>query len=150
MIVLDSCALVDMARQTEEGRALQQLMLVNEKAISCDLVRAEAASVFRKLTRTEGMSPAQAEEYLNAALSLVDEFYPLEDLQTESLRESIRLNHSTYDLFYFVLARRTGATLFTLDRKLMQLCQAHGVECVAEVDLRPDDVPKAELDVASS
>ncbi len=135
MIVLDACAIVDMTRQTEEGLALQELMLYNEKAISCDLVRAEAASVFRKLTRAEGLSPAQAERYCAEALALVDEFYPIAELQTEALRESIRLDHSTYDLFYFVLARRTGATLFTLDRKLQQLCRDHGVDCITEFDL---------------
>ena len=111
MIVLDSCALVDMARQTEEGLALQQLMLRDEKAVSCDLVRAETASVFRKLARTEGLHPHEAERYCAEALALVDEFYPIDDLQSEAFRESIRLDHSTYDMFYFVLARRTGGTL---------------------------------------
>lgn len=135
MIVLDSCALVDIARQTDEGRALQQLMLVNEKAVSCDLIRAEIASVFRKLTKTEGLTASQAETYLGTALELIDEFVPMSELQTEAFRESVRLNHSTYDMFYFVLARRTGATLFTLDRKLIRLCQNHGVECVDEVAL---------------
>lgn len=135
MIVLDSCAVVDMARQTPEGLALQQLMLNDEPAISCDLIRAETASVFRKLTRIEGLTAAQAERYCSEALALVDDFCPMADLQTEALRESIRLDHSTYDLFYFVLARRTGATLFTLDRRLMDLCGKHGVDCITEVDL---------------
>ncbi len=135
MIVLDSCALVDMVRQTEEGLALQQLLLANEKVISCDLIRAEAASVFRKLTRAYGLSAAEAEARLNAGLNMIDEFYPIEDLQSEALRESVRLDHSTYDLFYFVLARRTGATLFTLDRSLMRLCHDHGVECISEMKL---------------
>ena len=34
-------------------------------------------------------------------------------------------------MFYFVLARRFGATLFTLDRKLIRLCEEQGVQCVA-------------------
>ena len=135
MIVFDSCALVDMARQTEEGLALQSLALNGEKAISCELVRAEVVSVFRKLARTQGLKPAQAELYVSAALALVDDFYPLRGLQTEVLRESLRLDHSSYDMFYFVLARRTGATLFTLDRKLMRLCRAHGVDCISEESL---------------
>lgn len=91
--------------------------------------------MFRKLAKTEGLSLAEAEKYLDATLALVDEFHPIADLQTEALRESIRLDHSTYDLFYFVLARRTGATLFTLDRSLMRLCQQHGVDCVGEIEL---------------
>ena len=135
MIVFDSCTLAEIVRQTEEGLCIQQLALRDEEAISCDLVHAELASIFRKLTRTEGLEPAQTGRYVAEALALVDGFYPIAELRTEALRESIRLNHSTYDLFYFVLARRTGATLFTLDRKLMRLCQENGVDCISEVIL---------------
>ena len=135
MIVLDSCAIVDMVRQTEMGLALRQLVIVGERAISCELVRAELVSVFRKLVRMKELTPAQADAGLQEALALVDEFYPMDDLQSEVLRESVRLDHSPYDMFYFVLARRTGSTLFTLDRKLIQLCQDHGVDCIADIDL---------------
>ena len=135
MIVLDSSAAVEMVRETPTGLALKSLMMVEERAISCDLLRAEAASVFRKLVRTEGIEPDLAQRCFAEALALVDEFYPLEDLQAEALRESVRLDHSTYDMFYFVLARRTGATLFTADRKLAQLCQRNGVDCIVEVEL---------------
>ncbi|MBO4364922.1 MAG: type II toxin-antitoxin system VapC family toxin, partial [Eggerthellaceae bacterium] len=103
--------------------------------VSCELIRAEAASVFRKLTRIEHLEPSIANRCLSEAMALVDEFYPLEELQTEAFRESIRLDHSAYDMFYFVLARRLGATLFTTDRKLQRLCREHGVDCVAELDL---------------
>ena len=36
--------------------------------------------------------------------------------------EAMRLDHPVYGLLYFVLARREGATLFTLDQKLQGLC----------------------------
>lgn len=134
MIVLDASAVTEMIRRTPDGLALIDLAMVNEKRISCDLIRAELASVFRKLTRMGGLSPKQAETLFSKSLRLVNKLYPIEDLQSEALRESIRLNHSTYDMFYFVLARRTGGTLFTTDRKLMQLCQDNGVNCVTQLD----------------
>ena len=134
MIVLDSSALVEMARNSIDGQALKAFMQVNEPAISCDLVRAELASVFRKLTRTEGLTPKEAETYFSEAIDLVDEFSPMEELQVEALRESIRLDHSVYDMFYFVLARRTGGCLFTLDKKLMDLCIHNGVDCIMLVN----------------
>lgn len=132
MIVLDSSAAVEMVRETPTGLGFRCMMMEGDRAISCDLLCAEAASVFRKLTRTEGIKPDVAQRYLTEAVALVDEFYPMEDLQSEVLRESIRLGHSTYDMFYFVLARRTGGTLFTADRKLAELCLKNGVDCVAE------------------
>lgn len=131
MIVLDSSAACDMVRKTEEGMAFRALMLSEEKVISCELLRAEVVSVFRKLCR-RGIIPIEnVQSYLAESTSLVNEYYSIQELQEEVLSESIRLDHSSYDMFYFVLARRFGATLFTLDRKLIRLCEKHGVQCVA-------------------
>ncbi len=69
-------------------------------------------------------------EYVAQATSLVDEFYRTEDLLREALMEAMRLDHPVYDMLYFVLARREGATLFTLDQKLQSLCADNGVDCV--------------------
>ena len=131
MIVLDASAACDMARKTEEGMAFRALMLSDEKVISCDLFRAEVVSVFRKLCRQELVRAEKAQSFLMETVALVDEYYPIEEFQEEVLAESIRLNHSSYDMFYFVLARRFAATLFTLDRKLIKLCEDQGVQCVA-------------------
>lgn len=133
MIVLDACALVEMGRGSNVGQTLRGLAGMDDKAVSCDLIRAETANVFRKLMRT-GITASEAQMLFAESLMLIDEFYPLEDLQDEALRESIRLSHSTYDMFYFVLARRTGATLFTTDRRLMELCAENGVDCIQEAD----------------
>lgn len=131
MIVLDSSAACDMVRKTEEGMAFRALMLSEEKVISCELLRAEVVSIFRKLCR-HGLIPTEkVQSFLTESTALVNEYYSIQELQEEVLSESIRLDHSSYDMFYFVLARRFGATLFTLDRKLIRLCEEQGVQCVA-------------------
>ena len=131
MIVLDSSAACDMVRKTEEGMAFRALMLSEEKVISCELLRAEVVSIFRKLRR-HGLIPIEkVQSFLTESTALVNEYYSIQELQEEVLSESIRLDHSSYDMFYFVLARRFGATLFTLDRKLIRLCEEQGVQCVA-------------------
>ena len=63
-------------------------------------------------------------------LGLVDQFVDDSSLWMEAMGESLRLGHSSYDMFYFALARRLGATLFTLDKKLQKLCAANGVNCI--------------------
>lgn len=131
MIVLDSSAACDMVRKTEEGMAFRALMLSEEKVISCELLRAEVVSILRKLCR-HGLIPIEkVQSFLTESTALVNEYYSIQELQEEVLSESIRLDHSSYDMFYFVLARRFGATLFTLDRKLIRLCEEQGVQCVA-------------------
>lgn len=131
MIVLDSSAACDMVRKTEEGMAFRALMLSEEKVISCELLRAEVVSIFRKLCRHGFIPIEKVQSFLTESTALVNEYYSIQELQDEVLSESIRLDHSSYDMFYFVLARRFGATLFTPDRKLIRLCEEQGVQCVA-------------------
>ena len=108
MIVLDSSAAVEALRGTDESRAIQEVLQSDEEVVSCDLFRVEMASVMRKFARTGIIDAAQANYRLNDAIDLVNRFYSLEDLQAEALAESIRLDHSVYDMFYFVLARRAA------------------------------------------
>jgi predicted nucleic acid-binding protein len=61
---------------------------------------------------------------------LVDYYVDVSENHVEAFAESLRLEHSAYDLLYSTLARRNGATLFTLDRKLIELCRREGVNCV--------------------
>lgn len=134
MIVMDACAACEITRLTDEGRALKQLAQEDESIVSCELIHAELASAFRKIALKEDLDAKEADTFVSDALGIIDEFYPLEPLRVEALNESIRLHHSTYDMFYFVLARRLGATLFTVDRKLMALCGENGVDCIGEVE----------------
>ena len=76
---------------------------------------------------------------LERALGLVDELVPMEKLFQEALSESVRLNHSSYDMFYFVLARRTAGTLFTMDQRLIKLALQNGLSCVHEDTSVKDD-----------
>ncbi|MBQ9003954.1 MAG: type II toxin-antitoxin system VapC family toxin [Eggerthellaceae bacterium] len=134
MIVLDASAAIEALQDSPEGHAIQEALSGGEKIISCDLLRAEAASVLRKFVLIGKISPSEAGQRLSRLMNLVDEIYPLAPLQTEALAESIRLNHSVYDMFYFILARRTQGTLFTTDSKLLKLSGQHGVECMTLVD----------------
>ena len=130
MIVLDTCSAIAVHEGTPEGRAIQQLMLEGEEAIAPESMRLEMANTIWKMVRFAGKDPKQAAEMLEETLPLVDEYYPDEELLTEALNEGIRLKHPVYDMAFCVLARRTGATLVTLDAKLRKLAMENGVNCI--------------------
>ena len=65
----------------------------------------------------------------------VDEYVNDGELIVEALGEALRLDHSLYDMLYFVLARRTSSPLVTCDKRLSRLCKDNGVECVELIDL---------------
>ena len=123
MIVLDCNAALAMARGTVEGDAFRSLMLRGEEAIAPRFFGIESANALWKMVRAGMMTEDEASDSLKAATNLVSDFCPDDDLVVEAFSP-------VYDMLYFVLARRNAATLFTLDRKLQQLCLDNGVDCV--------------------
>lgn len=78
------------------------------------------------------MDEDEAMGIIDDALDLVDEFIPLEENAAEAFAEAVRQNHSVYDMFYLTLVRRYAATLFSTDRKLVELCGKMGLNAVHE------------------
>ena len=76
------------------------------------------------------MDNAEAMTLMRDAVALVNTFAPIRENYIEAYHEALRLKHSVYDMLYLTLARRNGATLVTLDEKLMHLCEDHGVDCI--------------------
>ena len=63
---------------------------------------------------------------------MVDVFHPIKPDVTKALHESLRLDHSPYDLFNFMLARRHGAMILSLDKNFIDLCLKEGLNVSTE------------------
>ena len=132
-LVLDASAAMSIVLGKEEGLALQPLVLEDEEIYAPDLFQVEVANGFWKYVHTGKMDRSTARSYYKAAQSLVNRYVRLDTLVTEALNEAIRLDHPMYDMLYLVLARRLGATLASLDQRLLDLCKEEGVDHIAAV-----------------
>lgn len=135
MIVLDVNAAYAMVDGTAEGLGMKGLMLEGEKAIAPTRFCSESANVAWKNVQFGFLDRDRSVDRMMSALGLVDEFYPDESMIAEAVDEALARRHSVYDMFYLVLARRTGATLFTLDKKLVEICHEAKVNCIEEVEI---------------
>lgn len=135
MLVLDASAGMCIGMERPESSALSSMIFEGEKVIAPQLFYAEMTQALWKHVRGGLLSVSEAQERLQRVATLVDEFIPLEGLLNEVFTESLRLGHSAYDVFYFVLARRNAATLCTLDQRLQQLCLKNGVNCFYGLDV---------------
>lgn len=140
MIVLDCSAAVDIVRRTPKGAILTERIFTGEPVVTSSLIHAELANALKKYVVAGLMSREDALNKMQAADQLVDSYANMAPDRIEALAEGLRLNHSTYDMFYFVLARHNAATLVTLDRSLAQLCKQEGVDCLGPDDLSADNV----------
>lgn len=89
-----------------------------------DLYTAEVTSAIWKYVTAGRMAVEEATDRFEAALHLIDQRHDSAGLASEVLREASLRRHSTYDLFYAVLARREGATIVTLDTRLQRIAEA--------------------------
>lgn len=139
MIILDASAGCALSLGLPEGEKFRSLMYRGERTLAPELYLSEVAHVLQKYVQGGGLGVREASEALPRAMSLIDELVPMKELAQEALSESLRLRHSSYDMFYFVLARRNAATLFTLDRRLIDLAMRNGLDCVFGADVAPGE-----------
>ena len=79
---------------------------------------------------TDPFSEAVAVSYLEEAVAMVQVQVDDELLCVEALVAAVRFDHPVYDALYAVLARRRGAAVITLDRKLRSLLANMRVDAV--------------------
>ena len=111
MVVIDANAALEMAFEGERGDALRDLLLQGEEAIAPSVFHSEVSNACSKYAAFGLMDEEKAQILLDRVEALVDCFHDDASLAKEALSESIRYRHPAYDMFYLVLARRTGATL---------------------------------------
>ena len=134
MLVLDASAAIGIVRSGGEGEASARLMTDCEKTIAPEFFCEEVAQVAWKYAHIGALDREGAIAMMQATLGCVSEFFPNQKLAEEALAEAVRLDHSFYDMLYFVLARRTSSMLVTCDKGLAKLCVDNGVECVELID----------------
>jgi len=128
IIVLDANAGIEIILNRPKSFHLKKYITNSQKVISSDLYKAEITNTLWQYIKAGFLTKDKGINLLRLANELVDEFYDISDYNNESLVESVRLNHSSYDMLYFTLARRTGAVLLTLDKKLWALSEKEGVD----------------------
>ena len=130
MIVLDCSAAMQIALKTPEGLALRERALGSRKIIAPRIFVEEITNAVWKYVQAGKLDLENGKKLIDSQIDHIDYLVDTRTMTSEVLAESVRLRHSSYGIFYFVLARRNDATLFTLDRTLAGLCKENGVSCV--------------------
>jgi len=130
IIVLDTSAGIEIVLKRSKSLLFQKYILEAKKVISSDLYKIEIANTLWKYIRDGLLIKNNALQLLNLAQELVDEYYEIEDFNEEAMLEAIKHNHSSYDMLYFTLARRTGALLLSLDKKLIKIAKNNSIETI--------------------
>jgi predicted nucleic acid-binding protein len=126
--VLDVSAAVQIVLRKEKIKHFKKYYEKSNWVIAPELFIPEITNVLFKYYKANIFNHDECRQFVSDGIALVDAFFESKDLWTEVLGESIKYNHSAYDLFYMVLARRNNAILLSNDRDLIKLCNKLKIE----------------------
>lgn len=129
-VILDAGAALEIALEGRRGREFREILSGAAVVIAPDLFVSEVTNSFWKYRNFSDISDEQCLNGIEFCLSLIDDFRPAGMLWPEVIREATRLKHSTYDIFYLILARRTGGKILSCDKKLLRIAKDLNIDSV--------------------
>ncbi|MBN2440498.1 MAG: type II toxin-antitoxin system VapC family toxin [Spirochaetales bacterium] len=123
IMVLDVSGAIEILFQKEKKVKYDETYKQASWVIAPDLYVSEISNVLWKYYRSNLFSHEECIQYAEDGINMVDDFIDAQELWKEALGEGIKNNHSIYDMYYLVLARRNDATLITNDNRLVEFCK---------------------------
>jgi predicted nucleic acid-binding protein len=120
-VVIDASAAVGLVLALPGTEIFTPLLEESALVSAPDLYVAEISNAIWKYRKTNLLSMEQCELLLEQAISLPDRIESSSALYQESFALACRYLHPVYDALYLILARRTNASILTMDRRLSAL-----------------------------
>ncbi len=127
-LVLDASAAVRIILERPGADDLLEILSRSAFVIAPDLLTVEVANALWKHVSKGDFDSTTAVSALGRARALAEVLVPTEQLAEEALIAADTYGHPVYDMAYAVLARRHGASVLTLDRRLRAVLGHMGIQ----------------------
>jgi predicted nucleic acid-binding protein len=134
IIVLDASAAIEIALRKEKSLLFQTILLESDLVIAPDTFPSEITNVFWKYGFHENMEKDKCEKGIDYCLDLIDDYIDTKSICREVFFESMNNEHSSYDIFYLVVARRHNAAIITKDKKMIATAKKLNIEVFGNSD----------------
>lgn len=128
--VLDASAAVHIVCGLPAAEELLASLADTAQVMAPSLYSGEVANALWKYVTHESMPRDEASQLLSDARNLIDLPVATEELVEEALVAAVIYGHSVYDMTYAVLARRHGARVMTMDRRLAGALGEMKIDCL--------------------
>ncbi len=127
-IVLDVSAAIQIILKKEKSYYFSGIYKNASWVIAPELYISEITNVLWKYNRNNILTHEECLQLIEDGISLIDDFFSEKDMWKEVLGESIKNNHSVYDMFYAILARRNDSGLLSNDKDLITIAKTMKIE----------------------
>jgi predicted nucleic acid-binding protein len=125
--VIDVSGAMTILLQKEKTEKYQKVLQESTLVIAPDLFVSELTNTFLKYFKTKIFTKEQCIQYIFDGIDYVDIFFNTKDIWQEAFFEGINNNHSIYDMFYLVIAKRHSGILITNDSVLAEICKKNKI-----------------------
>jgi predicted nucleic acid-binding protein len=130
IVILDVSAAIEIILKKEKKELFDSQYKLAKWVIAPDLFVSEISNVLWKYYRAKVLTHEECNQYVDDGIKMIDDFIAGRELWKEALGESIKNNHSVYDMYYAVLTRRNDAKLLTNDGALAGICRKLNIDVV--------------------
>jgi len=132
IIVLDASAAIEIALNNSRSGKYRSLLKESDLVLAPDTFPSEITNVFWKYAHFSKMPTEQCDKGIAYSLDLIDDYIETRTICREVFAESIRKDHSSYDIFYLVVARRHNAAVLSRDKKMNKTAKELGIKILDE------------------
>jgi predicted nucleic acid-binding protein len=123
MAVLDVSGAVEIILKRGKFYTFKNVLENADIVIAPDLFVSELTNTLWKYHKSKIFDENECIKYIEDGIDLADTFIETKYFWREAFTEGIRNNHSVYDMYYAVIARRNNGVLITNDDGLSKICE---------------------------
>ena len=127
-VVIDVSGAMEILMHKEKADFFYKAIKEATFAVAPDLFISELTNALWKYNKAKLLSIDICMKYMQVGINYVDAFIDSRDIWQEAFAEGINNDHSIYDMFYMVTARRHFGTLITNDSVLAAICIKNKVQ----------------------
>jgi predicted nucleic acid-binding protein len=126
--VIDVSGVIEILFQKEKVAKYRLILDQSSYIMVPDLYVSELTNTLWKYYRAKNLSKDECIQYIQDGISYIDKFIDCKEIWQEAFSEGVKNNHSIYDMFYLVTARRNNGILITNDGVLAGICKKSHVQ----------------------
>jgi len=128
IVVLDVSGAIEIILKKDKSEKFNSEFESASWVIAPDLYISELSNVLWKYYKAKVITHSECNQYVRDGIEMIDDFIDAKEIWKEALGEGIKNNHSIYDMFYAIVARRNDARLITNDGPLADICRNLDIE----------------------
>jgi predicted nucleic acid-binding protein len=128
IIIMDVSAAIEILFKKEKCKQYSDEFNNGTWIIAPDLYVSELSNVLWKYQKAGVLQHEECIQFVEDGINMIDHIFEAKDIWKEALAEGIKYNHSIYDMYYAILARRNDGKLLTKDKDLANICKKMKVE----------------------